>query len=383
MPVTMSPTPRQLSKQRCRSCSSGARGSRARKPSGAASVARRDAVTRANAGSRPRGGVGEPFEALAHGLEGLGRSADPMALRQVRGRVVRQPHLAPIVLPGEGLHGQVDADRLVAQHQGGADARVPEDEQRRRPHGPAEGVRLGRVIETRDDLGAGVLQRGLQPIERLIHRVRAPLTDETAVSKCMLRPRRPPSQAWRAFLKNHAKDLIALDFFTVPTATFRVLFVLVVLSHDRRRLVHFNVTEHPTAEWTARQLLEACGLEESPRYLIRDRDKVYGERFSRQARMLDIREAVITPRSPWQNAYAERVIGSIRRECLDHVVVIGERHLRGILSNYVDYYNETRTHLALAKDPPEPRSAQAPSQGRVVEVPRVGGLHHEYRRRAA
>ena len=127
---------------------------------------------------------------------------------------------------------------------------------------------------------------------------------QVTASKYMLRPRRPPSQAWRTFLKNHAQDLIALDFFTVPTATFRVLFVLVVLSHGRRRLVHFNVTEHPTAEWTARQLLEACALEEAPRYLIRDRDKVYGERFSRQAKTLDIREAIIAPRSPWQNAYA-------------------------------------------------------------------------------
>src|SRR6266850_4805929 len=142
---------------------------------------------------------------------------------------------------------------------------------------------------------------------------------QATVSKYMVRRRKPPSQTWRAFLTNHAKDLIALDFFTVPTATFRVLFVLLVLSHRRRRLVHFNVTEHPTAELTARQLIEACGQEESPRHLIRDRDQVYGERFSRQARLLDIREAVIAPRSPWQNAYAERVIGSIRRECLDHV----------------------------------------------------------------
>src|SRR5712664_1304139 len=206
---------------------------------------------------------------------------------------------------------------------------------------------------------------------------------QATVSKYIVRPRRPPSQAWRTFLKNHAADVIALDFFTVPTATFRVLFVLVVLRHDRRRLVHFNVTEHPTAGWTARQLLEACALEEGPRYLIRDRDQVYGERFSRQAKTLDIRETVIAPRSPWQNAYAERVIGSIRRECLDYVVVIGERHLLGILSKYVDYYNGTRTHLSLAKDAPEPRSVQPPSQGSVVEVPRVGGLHHEYLRRAA
>src|SRR5689334_18619712 len=189
---------------------------------------------------------------------------------------------------------------------------------------------------------------------------------QATVSKYMVRLRRPPSQAWRTFLKNHAEHLIALDFFTVPTATFRVLFVLVMLTHGRRRLFHFNVTEHPTAEWTARQLLEACALEEAPRYLIRDRDRVYGERFSRQATALEIREAVIAPRSPWQNASAERVIGSIRRECLDHVVVIGERHLRRILSKYVDYYNGTRTHLSLAKDAPEPRSVQSRKGGRVA-----------------
>src|SRR5881296_3068821 len=204
---------------------------------------------------------------------------------------------------------------------------------------------------------------------------------QATVSKYMFRARRPPSQAWRTFLKNHAKDLIALDFFTVPTAT--ILFVLVVLSHDRRRLVHLNVTEHPTADWTGRQLIEACGLEEAPRHLIRDRDQVYGERFSRQAKRLDIREAVIAPRSPWQNAYAERVIGSIRRECLDHVVIVRERQLLRILSKYADYYNRTRTHLSLAKDAPESRSVQPPSQGRVMQVPRVGGLHHEYLRRAA
>src|SRR2546430_1821110 len=134
---------------------------------------------------------------------------------------------------------------------------------------------------------------------------------QATVSKYMLRPRRPPSQAWRAFLTNHAKDLIGLDFFTVPTATFRVLFALVVLSHDRRRLVHFNVTEHPTADWTGRQLIEACGLEEAPRHLIRDRDQVYGERSSCQAKTLDIREVVIAPRSRWQNALAESGIDRV------------------------------------------------------------------------
>jgi putative transposase len=206
---------------------------------------------------------------------------------------------------------------------------------------------------------------------------------QATVSKYMLRPRRPPSQTWRAFLKNHAADLIALDFFTVPTATFRFLFVFVMLTHSRRRLVHFNVTEHPTAEWAARQLLEACGLEGTPRYLIRDRDGVYGARFSRQAKTLNIREAVIASRSPWQNGYGERVIGSIRRECLDHVVVIGERHLLRVLAKYLDYYNRTRTHLPLTKDALEHRTVQRPSQGRVMEIARVGGLHHEYVRRAA
>ena len=206
---------------------------------------------------------------------------------------------------------------------------------------------------------------------------------ETTVSKYMTKHRGPPSQNWRTFLQNHAKELIALDFFTVPTATFRVLFVLVILSHDRRRILHFNVTEHPTAAWTARQLLEACGTDNAPRFLVRDRDAIYGETFRRQVTALKIQEVPTAPRSPWQNAYAERVIGSIRRECLNHMIVLGERHLRRILRSYVDYYNETRTHLSLDKDAPEGRPIQPPDQGRVLEFKRVGGLHHEYVRRAA
>jgi len=206
---------------------------------------------------------------------------------------------------------------------------------------------------------------------------------EATVSKYMIHRRGPPSQRWRTCLENHAKKLIALDFFTVPTATFRVLSVLIILSHDRRRILHFNVTEHPTAAWTARQLLEACGTEEAPRYLIRDRDAIYGEKFRRQAAVLEIREIPTAPQSPWQNPYAERVIGSIRRECLDHVIVLGERHLKRILSSYVDYYNGTRTHLSLYKDPPKGRSRQPPEQGGVMELDRVGGLHHEYVRMAA
>ena len=169
----------------------------------------------------------------------------------------------------------------------------------------------------------------------------------------------------------------------MPSATFKVLFVFVILSQDRRRILHFNVTAHPTAAWTARQLLEACGTEEVPRYLIRDRDAIYGEKFCRQAAALEIQEIRTAPQSPWQNPYAERVIGSIRRECLDHVIVLGERHLKRILSSYVDYYNGTRTHLSLYKDAPAGRLRQPPEQGRVVELARVGGLHHEYVRMAA
>ncbi len=206
---------------------------------------------------------------------------------------------------------------------------------------------------------------------------------EATVSKYMIRRRGPPSQTWRTFLENHAREIIALDFCVVPTATFRILFVLIVLSHDRRRILHVNVTVHPTAVWTARQLLEACGLDGEPRYLVRDRDAIYGKAFHRQSLALGITEVTTAPRSPWQSAYAERLIGSIRRECLDHMIVLGERHLKRILSSYVDYYQSSRTHLSLEKDAPEPRLVQAVEKGRVVELKRVGGLHHLYARMAA
>jgi transposase InsO family protein len=186
---------------------------------------------------------------------------------------------------------------------------------------------------------------------------------ETTVAKYMIMRRGPPSQAWKTFLENHVKETMALDFFMVPTATFKVLFVLVILSHDRRRILHFNVSEHPTAVWTARQLLQACGIIEVPRYLVRDRDAIYGEAFHRQARGLGIEEVPTAPKSPWQNPYAERVIGSIRRECLDHVIVLGESHLRRIVRRYADYYNGARTHLSLDKDSPDERAVQPPNMG--------------------
>jgi transposase InsO family protein len=205
----------------------------------------------------------------------------------------------------------------------------------------------------------------------------------STVARYMERERKPPSPSWRAFLDNHVKDLVAVDFFVVPTATFGVLFGFLVLAHERRRVVHFNVTAHPTAEWTARQLLQAFPEETAPRFLVRDRDQIYGERFRRMLKVLGVEEVVTAVRSPWQNAYAERLIGSLRRECLDHIVVLGEVHLLRILAGYFEYYNRSRCHLSLIGDAPEPRPAQGPALGSVVEVPEVGGLHHRYERAAA
>jgi putative transposase len=206
---------------------------------------------------------------------------------------------------------------------------------------------------------------------------------EATVAKYMVRHRKPPSQSWRTFLANHAKDPVSSDFFVVPTVFFRVLFVFVILSHDRRRPVHVAVTEYPTAEWVAHQLLEAFPWDSAPRYLLRDRDGSYGERFREAASWLGIREVLTAPRSPWQNAYVERLIGSIRRECLGHVIVLNETGLRRILKSYFEYYERTRTHLSLAKDAPISRPIQTAELGRVVEVPQVGGLHHRYERIAA
>ena len=207
---------------------------------------------------------------------------------------------------------------------------------------------------------------------------------ESTVAKYVTRRgRRPPSQTWRTFLRNHLRTTAACDFFVVPTATFRLLFCFVILSHDRRRIVHFNVTAHPTAAWTAQQIREAFpgdGIE--PRYLLRDRDGAYGDEFRWVVRAIGIREILIAPQSPWQNPYAERVIGSIRRECLDHLIVLSEDHLRRILREYVRYYNETRPHLSLERNAPIPRRVEPLSQGSIVAFPEVGGLHHRYNRAA-
>jgi transposase InsO family protein len=199
---------------------------------------------------------------------------------------------------------------------------------------------------------------------------------QTTVAKYMARNRRPPSQGWKTFLRNHTDAIASIDMFVVPTVSFRLLYGLVILRHSRRKLLWLSVTAHPSAEWIARQLTEACGWNEAPRYLIRDRDRAYGETFIRRLEAMGIRDRPSSARSPWQNGHAERLIGSIRRDCLDHVVVFGERHLRHLLNSYQRYYNEVRTHLSLQKDAPISRAVQ--SAGRVIPVPLLGGLHHQY-----
>ncbi len=206
---------------------------------------------------------------------------------------------------------------------------------------------------------------------------------QAAVSKYMVRHTKPASPSWTSFLNNHLLDLVSVDFFTVPTATFRVLFIFVVLSHNRRRVVHFNVTENPSAEWTAQQIVEAFPWDTAPRYLLRDRDRVYGAYFRRRVAGLRIDQVLTAPRSPWQNPFVERLFGSIRRECLDHVIVLSEQHVRRILREYFDYYHSYRTHLSLEKDTPDTRATERPEMGKVIAVPKVGGLHHRYMRQAA
>ena len=208
------------------------------------------------------------------------------------------------------------------------------------------------------------------------------LIGESTVAKYVRRHPRPPSQTWRTFLSNHARQIVAADLFVVPTVTFRLLFVLVILAHDRRRIVHVAVTAHPTAAWTAQQLRNAFPENETPRYLLHDRDSV----FAHVATTLDgmnIQDVRTAPRSPWQNAYVERVIGSIRRECLDHVIVLNAAGLHRVLTDYIAYYMASRTHLALGKDTPLTRPTSTLSAGRIVVTQEVGGLHHRYDRIAA
>jgi putative transposase len=204
---------------------------------------------------------------------------------------------------------------------------------------------------------------------------------ERTVSRVLQTVKRPPSQTWKTFLQNHIGEIVAIDFFTVPTIRLRVLFVFLVIEHQRRKVLHFGITEHPTAEWTAQRVLEAFSERNAKHYLIRDRDSIYGDEFRCRVQLLGMKEVITASRSPWQNAFVERLIGSIRRECLDHVVVLSRRHLRHLLKSYLTYYHRSRTHLALAKDAPEPRAIMR--RGEIIAIPQVGGLHHRYERRAA
>jgi putative transposase len=206
---------------------------------------------------------------------------------------------------------------------------------------------------------------------------------KSTVDKYRVRSGKTPSPTWKAFLKNHVNDLVSIDFLIVPTIRFKLLFVLVVFAHSRRKVMHFNVTENPTAEWTGQQIVEAFPWDCAPKYLLRDRDAIYGEAFQKRVHGMGIEQVLSAPRSPWQNPFVERLIGTLRRDCLDHLIVINERHLRRVVARYLDYYHDWRTHLSLSMDAPTPRRVHPPEQGRVVQFPDIGGLHHHYERLAA
>jgi transposase InsO family protein len=199
---------------------------------------------------------------------------------------------------------------------------------------------------------------------------------QSSVAKYMVKQRGPPSQGWRTFLRNHALDIAAMDLFVVPTIGFDLLYAFVIVRLDRRDLVRINVTTNPTAEWIARQITEAFPWDDAPKYLIRDRDRIYGAVVTRRLCAMGIRDKPTAPAAPWQNGFAERLIGSIRRECLDHIIVLGEANLRRILKSYADYYNSVGTHRSLDKDAPVSRPIQ--QTGIIRSHPILGGLHHHY-----
>jgi putative transposase len=205
---------------------------------------------------------------------------------------------------------------------------------------------------------------------------------QATVAKYMVRRGQAPSQTWRTFLRNHIGQVVAADFFVVPTVTYRLLFVLVLLAHDRRRVRHVAVTAHPTAAWTAQQLREAFSWDEAPRYLLHDRDHAF-DCLGATTKAMGIEDALTAPRAPWQNTFVERFIGSARRECFDHVIVFNEAGLQRLMILYCSYHHRSRTHLSLDKDTPIPRPVTPPDDGAVVAIPEVGGLHHRYERRAA
>jgi transposase InsO family protein len=209
------------------------------------------------------------------------------------------------------------------------------------------------------------------------------LSSQTVLRYLPKQPR-PPSPPWRTFLRNHLKETVSADSFVVVTATYRLLYAFVILGLERRKILHFNVTAHPTQEWVSEQMTQAFEGNWRPRFLLRDRDAMYGKEFSKRLRTLGIEQVLAAPHSPWHNNYIESLIGKIRLECLNHVIVFNERHLRATLSDYVQYYNKTRTHEALNGDCPDSRSVQSLSDGKnIIATSYVGGLHHRYERRVA
>ena len=255
---------------------------------------------------------------------------------------------------------------------------------RRKPGRPridkATRALIKRMFEENEGWGAPrihaeLLKLGIDVGERTVGRVIARLDQSSETT---------PSQSWRTFLKNHMPRTASMDFLVMPTVTFGLLYALVIVRHDRRELVHVNATSNPTARWAAQQVIEAFPYDTAPKYLIRDRDGIYGDDFKQRVAGMGIEQVVTAPRSPWQNPYAERLIGSIRRDCLNHVIVLNEHHLVRILRRYQRYYNTSRTHLSLEKDSPEGRPVQPPEVGaKIIALSEVGGLHHRYERRAA
>jgi len=284
-------------------------------------------------------------------------------------RVVR---LATSLALCPGRHGRTLAARTVRKFW----ARLSKPQRRRRGR-PGIAAELRRLIEQM--AAANPLWRAPRIHGEL--KMLGITISERTVSRILRRLRRPPNQTWRTFMHNHIGQMVSIDFFTVPTVTMKILFVFIMLEHDRRKVLHFNVTEHPTGASTAQQIVEAFADRDTARYLIRDRDSRYSAEVRVRIQSLGMQEILTAPQSPWQNPYAERLIGSIRRECLNHYIILNARHLKRTLSSYLRYYHESRTHLSLGKQCPFPREALG--LGKIVAIPQLGGLHHRYERIAA
>jgi len=249
--------------------------------------------------------------------------------------------------------------------------------QRRRRGRPGTAAELRRLIERM--AAANPLWRAPR-IHGELKMLDISLSERT-VSRILRTSRRPSIRTWKTFVHNHVGQMVSINFFTAPTVTMRVLFVLIALEHDRRKVLHFNVNEHPTGSWTAQQIVEAFANRDAAQYLIRGRDSRYSAEVQSRIKSLGIHEILTAPQSPWQNPYAERLIGSIRRECLNHYIVLNARHLKRTLASYFRYYHESRTHLSLDKDCPFPRDVL--TEGKIVALPQLAGLHHRYERIAA